>query len=117
MRYVSFALLTALLASGPVSAACFGSDNYYTCTDNAGNSYNVSKFGNSTSVQGYNSGTGSNWSQQSFDYGNSTQTYGTASNGRSWNMQTQTYGGMTTYSGTDSGGNSFYNTCTIYGCN
>jgi hypothetical protein len=96
--------ISGLLAN-PAFANCTGSGNFYSCYDaRSGNSYNVQKYGNSTSVQGYNPGTGNSWSQQSYNYGNTTNTYGTASNGSSWNQTTTPYG---TY-GTDSRGNSFY---------
>ena len=99
------ALTLAGLFSSPVFANCTGSANFYNCYDvRSGNSYSVQKYGNSTSMQGYNSGTGNSWSQQSYNYGNTTNTYGTASNGSSWNQTTTPYG---TY-GTDSRGNSFY---------
>lgn len=40
------------------------SGSMYSCYDyNTGNSYNVSKIGNQTHVNGYNSNTGSSWSQ------------------------------------------------------
>jgi hypothetical protein len=89
----------------PAFANCFGSANNYNCFDaRTGNSYSVQKYGNSTQMQGYNSGTGSSWSQNSQTYGNTTNVYGTASNGSSWN---QTITPNATY-GTDSRGNSFY---------
>jgi len=101
----SLFVAAALLSSVPASANCFGSANSYTCNDlSSGNSYNVQKFGNSTYMQGYNSNTGNTWNQNSHTYGNTTNVYGTASNGQNWNQTITPYG---TY-GTDSRGNSFY---------
>jgi len=104
--------LTAVLAA---NASCFGSSNMYSCYDQAGNTYNVQKFGNTTNMQGYNAGTGSSWSQNSQTYGNTTHIQGN-SNGNSWNQTIHKLPGMTTYSGTDTQGNSFFKTCTAHGC-
>ena len=54
-----------LAASVAASAGCFGSDNFKTCTDDNGNTYNVQRYGNTTSIQGSNPGTGSQWNQTS----------------------------------------------------
>ncbi len=77
-------LLTTLSVN--VFANCIGSDNYYTCTESNGNTYNVSKFGNSTITNGYNSNTGSTWSQNSNTIGNTTYQNGYDSDGNSWNQ-------------------------------
>lgn len=98
-------------------ANCYGTGSYYTCNDASGNSYNVSKYGNSTQVNGYNSSTGSTWNQHSTTVGNTTFQNGNASNGNSWNQTIQSNGGVTNYSGSDSRGRSFNRTCTAYGCN
>jgi hypothetical protein len=111
-------LLVAVLASAPAFATCFGSDALQTCNDASGNSYTVSRYGNTTQVNGYNGNTGSQWNQTSQTYGNSTYTNGTAANGASWNETQTNYGnGMRSINGTDSNGNSFSKTCTAYGCN
>src|SRR5690606_40219596 len=60
-----WALLLAFGLSATAQAACVGSPGFQTCTDNSGNSYSVQRFGGSTYMQGRNSATGSNWSQQS----------------------------------------------------
>jgi hypothetical protein len=109
------ALLGLLALSVSAHATCFGSGSFQTCTDDSGNTYNVQRYGNTTSVQGTNAQTGSTWSQQSHTYGNTTQTYGN-SNGRSWNETTTTSPGVTNSSGTDSHGRPFNKTCTQYGC-
>jgi hypothetical protein len=106
----------ALLAVGFAGATCVGSGALTTCTDASGNSYNVQRYGNTTNMQGYNAGTGSNWTQNSQTYGNTTQIQGNT-NGNSWNQTIQTLPGMTIQSGTDSRGNSFTRTCTAFGCN
>jgi hypothetical protein len=111
-------LLAALLgATLTANASCFGSGSMQTCTDSSGNSYNVQRYGNTTSVQGYNANTGSTWSQTSNTYGNTTSTYGSAANGNTWNSTTYSTPGMTQQYGTDSNGRSFQRTCTQYGCN
>ncbi|MHB9446938.1 hypothetical protein ACYG9R_09200 [Mesorhizobium sp. RSR565B] len=109
--------LVLLSSTSLAHAACFGSDAFKTCTDNSGNSYNVQHYGNTTNVTGYNSNTGSNWSQNSTSFGNTTVTNGTAADGNSWNMQQQRVGNSTFYSGTDSDGNAFSGSCGPYGCN
>lgn len=82
-------ILSFICISSLAHAECYGSDSYQTCYDyNTGNQYNVSRYGNTTQVSGYNMNTGSSWSQNS-----------------------QTIGNNTTYSGTDSNGNSFYKNC------
>jgi len=110
------ALFVTLL---PVAAhaACYGTGNLYNCNDPSGNSYNVQRYGNTTNTQGYNSGTGSSWSQNSTTVGNTTYHNGTAANGNSWSGTTSTYGGVTTRQGVDSRGNVYSKTCTAYGCN
>lgn len=110
-------IILASAFSMSAQAACYGTGSYQTCTDNSGNSYNVSRYGNQTQVNGYNAGTGSSWSQNSTTVGNTTFHNGTAANGNSWNGTTQSYGGITTHSGTDSRGNYYNKTCTAYGCN
>ena len=68
-------LLFATLLFGYSNIAmsqCYGSDSYSNCYDNNGNSYSVSRYGNTTHVDGYNPNTGSNWSQTSNTYGNTT---------------------------------------------
>lgn len=116
-------LRAAVLASSlsmlslAANAGCYGSGSYYTCNDNSGNSYNVSKYGNTTQVQGYNPNTGNSWSQNSTTYGNTTYQRGYDAQGNSWNQTIQRNGSYTTYSGTDSDGNPFYKTCSAYGCN
>lgn len=107
----------ASLIGAPTWAACFGSTNMYTCSDNSGNSYNVNRFGNTTTVNGYNAQAGSNWNQTSQHYGNTTYTQGQAANGNSWNSTTQSYGnGYSNTYGTDSRGRSFSRQCGPYGC-
>lgn len=105
--------LTLLSLSNLSFAQCYGTDSYQTCYDNnTGNQYNISRYGNTTQVDGYNANTGSSWSQTSNTYGNTTYQNGYDSNGNNWNQTIQNYGNSTTYSGIDSQGNSFYKTCT-----
>lgn len=82
----------ALMVSGPAMAACYGSGNFYSCNDASGNNYSVQRYGNMTTMQGYNSNTGSNWSQNSYDYGSSTMTTGRDSRGNSWSQTCNSWG-------------------------
>ena len=97
-------------------AACFGTGAMQTCNDNQGNSYNVQRFGNTTTVQGNNAANGTTWNQTSNTMGNTTYQNGTASNGQSWNGITTSLPGMQVQQGTDSRGNSYHRTCTATGC-
>jgi hypothetical protein len=93
-----------------------GTGTFRTCYDDKGNNYTVQDLGSMTITNGYNSQTGSNWSQTDTTFGNTTITNGNAGNGNSWNMTQQQFGnGFSTYSGTDSDGNSFSGTCTKFG--
>lgn len=114
MKTTLFALMLWLTA-GLANASCYGTPGYTTCSDYSGNSYSVQRYGNTTTLQGYNASTSSSWSQNSQTYGNTTYIQGN-SNGRTWNQTIQTMPGMTIQSGTDSRGHSFYRTCTAYGC-
>ena len=103
------------LTSTPALADCIGTGNFKTCYDDSGNTYSVSKYGNTTNVNGYNSSTGSSWSQQSNKVGNTTFTTGTSADGNNWDSTTQKIGsGSITY-GTDSNGDSFNSYCDAYG--
>jgi hypothetical protein len=94
----------AFIGAGAAQAQCTGSATFHTCTDQSGNSYTVSHVGSTTLVNGNNARTGSTWNQQSYTFGNTTQTYGHDQRGRSWNETTTPYGSW----GTDSNGRSFY---------
>lgn len=99
----------------PTRAACFGTPGYETCTDSYGNQYTVNRFGNMTTMQGYNANTGSQWSQQSNTFGNMTQTYG-QTNGSPWNERQTYYGnGFGSVSGMNSRGQPYSYNCTPYG--
>ncbi|RYG38219.1 MAG: hypothetical protein EON93_02430 [Burkholderiales bacterium] len=117
MRILSVVALLAASFASPAFAQsnCVGSANFKTCTDQSGNSYSVSRFGNSTQVQGNNPSTGSTWSQSSTTLGNNTYTNGTAANGKPWNQTTSTFGNTTSTYGTDSNGQSFSKTCSRIG--
>ena len=108
--------LFLILASSFSQATCYGTGAFRTCTDSSGNNYNIQQYGNSTNMQGYNAATGSNWTQNSQTFGNTTQIQGN-SNGRNWSETIQSSPGMTTYSGTNSQGQNFYKICTVAGCN
>lgn len=80
----------ALLVSATIAhASCVGTKTFSTCYDaDTGNSYSIQRYGGSTHMNGTNSRTGSNWSQD-----------------------THTYGGTSFQTGRDSRGNSWQNTC------
>jgi hypothetical protein len=59
MKAPVFATFGFCLFASMANAVCVGSDVYQTCSDNSGNSYSVTRAGNHTSVNGYNSHTGS----------------------------------------------------------
>jgi hypothetical protein len=107
----------SMLVTCIANANCYGTGAYRTCTDtSSGNTYNVQRYGNTTNVQGFNSQTGSQWTQNSQTLGNTTYIQGNT-NGNNWNQTITTMPGMTIQSGTDSRGNSFNKTCTVWGCN
>lgn len=97
----------ALVGGASAQSTCFGSETFKSCTDSSGNSYTITKFGNSTHMQGSNARTGNTWNQQSYTFGNTTQTYGNSADGNSWNMTQNSTPFGTHYYGTDSDGNSF----------
>jgi hypothetical protein len=110
-------LLAFAAGSAAAQSHCYGSTTNYSCNDvHSGNSYNVSKFGGNTQVNGYNAQTGSTWNQNSTHVGNTTYVNGNT-NGRAWSQTIQASPGMTTYFGTDSKGVYRSKTCTAYGCN
>lgn len=83
MKLVATAAII-LLAASQAYAGCFGSKSFSTCQDDSGNNYTISRFGNSTHMDGYNSRTGSNWSQDSYSFGKTTNHYGRDADGNSW---------------------------------
>lgn len=115
MKRLGLACALALLAT-TAHAECYGSETFQTCTDGSGNTYNVTRFGNVTTMQGYNSNTGSQWSQNTYDYGNLTMHNGIDADGNSWNMNQQSLGGQTFFNGIDSSGQSFSGLCGPLGC-
>lgn len=118
MGRLAVLLLSGLFFNG-AQASCFGSDSNYTCSDpQSGNTYQVRKFGDSTTMTGTNTRTGSSWSQNSRTYGNITQQDGQSSDGGTWRQTIRDNGSMgTNYSGTDSDGNYYNKTCNRFGCN
>lgn len=116
MRH-AIAVSALLLMHVPANAACYGSGTFQNCYDDSGNSYTVQRYGNTTHLDGYNSRTGSRWSQESNTFGNTTYHNGRAANGQTWNMQEQRIGNNRFITGTDSDGNSFSRYCNSFGCN
>ena len=120
MNRILLSVSAVLAASFSVAAFanCFGGPTMQTCTDNNGNSYQVNRLGNMTTVNGYNAQTGSSWNETSNTYGNRTVINGTAANGASWNENITNFGnGTRIINGTNSQGQSFSHYCTAYGCN
>lgn len=116
LKVILYAASVVGLMTVGAEAACFGSGAFSTCSDGAGNRYNVQRYGNTTNLKGYNSRTGSSWSQNSTTFGNTTIHSGRSADGGSWRIQQQRIGGSTFYSGHDSQGNYVRRTCTSYGC-
>jgi hypothetical protein len=115
---ISVCVLVTTLFNTPVFANCFGGPAMQTCNDNSGNSYTVNRFGNTTTVQGYNAQTGSSWNETASTNGNTTYINGQAANGANWNENVTNYGnGNRMINGTNSNGQSFSRYCTPYGCN
>lgn len=57
------ASLAFILSASIASAACIGSNSYYTCNDTrSGNRYTVQKYGDTTTMRGSNPNTGARWS-------------------------------------------------------
>jgi len=64
MRLIGFtAFMTTFLMTSVENAECIGSGSFQTCNDDSGNSYTINRYGNSTTMNGYNAQTGSSWSQ------------------------------------------------------
>ncbi|MEI1702486.1 hypothetical protein V8P79_08575 [Acinetobacter baumannii] len=112
-----------LLVSSPIFAYdnnnCYGTSYSDSCSDsNSRNNYSITKYGNTTEVEGSNYQTGSRWNQSTYDYGNGmTSTTGHDKNGNSWSIDTQKVGDTTYYNGRDSEGKSFSYSCdSYYGC-
>ena len=106
MKNIKILFLGLILIFGTINvsqAGCYGTSSVYTCNDNSGNTYNVTKFGNTSTVYGSNSRTGSRWSSTTNKIGNSTYTTGRDKRGNSWSTTTTPYGSF----GRDSRGNSW----------
>lgn len=105
-----------LAVASAAHSACVGSGSFVTCTDSSGNTYNIQRYGNTTYMQGSNPYTGSNWSQQSSTYSNTTYHNGIAADGSPWSGSTTRIGGTTFHQGIDSKGNPYSRTCNAFGC-
>lgn len=105
-------ILLALMFAGSAQAACYGSDSYQTCYDDNGNTYNVMRSGDTTTVYGSNQ-YGDTWEQRSYHNGNTTTTYGQDADGDYWDSTTihDSDGSGYMQYGTDSDGNSFSRHC------
>lgn len=116
MRTAILAFVFAMAASSAAQAACTGTRAFSTCYDDSGNSYTVMRYGSTTQMDGYNSRTGTSWSQTSFTYGSFTDHTGYTSNGGHWQMTQQRIGNISYYTGTNAQGEYFSYSCDQYGC-
>lgn len=117
-KLILFLIISATTLTTNANSNCFGSENLYTCTDpKTGNSHQISKLGNTTQVNSYNSRTGTTWSQNTQTYGNQSYTTGRDQHGNSWQHNTNQIGNSQYYNGNDSKGNSYSGNCNPYtGC-
>lgn len=91
---IKFVLAAAMLTvtAIPAAAGCVGTSSFQNCWDDQGNNYSIHRFGNSTQMYGSNARTGSTWSQNSYNFGNTTINNGLDSRGRSWSTTCTGYG-------------------------
>ncbi len=101
----------SLLVTFSASARCMGTGAYSHCYDDYGNEYDVQRMGGMTQVNGYNTRTGTSWTENTYDVGNTTIVNGRSSDGNSWDETIMHMGNSTLYQGTDSRGNSFSKYC------
>ncbi len=111
MKKILIALLVTVPTLANAGSDCIGTGSYKTCYDDYGNTYDISRYGNTTEVQGRNSRTGARWSQESTTYGNVTEVTGKDKDGNRWNETIIDNGNYIDYSGRDSNGKRFYKTC------
>jgi|GEM_PF-754178 len=112
-------LVAAAALSGAAQAqlSCSGFGAIRTCTDlSSSNVYNINRFGNTTSIDANNPRTGSSWSMQSQQIGNTTFNTGRAANGAAWSSTIQDFGSSRFINSTDSRGRSSSIYCNSYGC-
>ena len=104
MQKFIISILILVISTTSGFAQCYGTDTYSTCYDyNSGNSYSINRFGDSTYMNGWNSNTGSTWSQNSRTFGDTTYMNGYSSDGGYWSSTITPYGIF----GYDSDGNYF----------
>jgi hypothetical protein len=114
----TLALFAALTTGGQAHAECFGTGSFRSCSDLSGNSYSIQQFGNTTTMNGSNSRTGSTWNQTSTTMGSTTFNRGTSSDGGSWSTTRQDVGnGNYMINGHDSDGNAVSKSCFYGVCN
>lgn len=89
-------IVFGFLAATSSFAQCTTFGNHTQCYDfNSGNNYSINRFGNITQMQGYNTRTGTNWSQQSNTIGNTTYQRGIDSQGNNWSQTINNNGSYT----------------------
>ena len=101
-----FIISILILVTSAISgfAQCYGTGAYTSCYDySSGNSYSINRFGDYTYMNGWNSNTGSTWSQNSQTFGDTTYMNGYSSDGGYWSSTITPYGTF----GYDSDGNYF----------
>ncbi len=85
--------LSAAVVAPAANAYCTGGGSITNCYDaNTGNSYNTNRVGNTSYTNGYNTQTGSNWSQTSTRVGNTTYINGIRADGSTWNETCNSWG-------------------------
>lgn len=110
-------VLLLLSVSTAATAQCIGTDSMSSCTDDSGNTYDVTRYGNTTHVEG-RARNGGSWSQDTTHIGNQTNTTGRASNGNTWDETRTEYGnGNYSVSGKNANGEYFSKNCSQFGCN
>ncbi|GAB2798925.1 hypothetical protein GCM10027040_27350 [Halomonas shantousis] len=117
LKKTSVAAALAFALSGTAYAGCYGTGNYEHCYDSqSGNNYSIQHNGNTTRMRGYNSSTGSTWSETSHDYGSFTRHRGVSSDGEAWSSTTRNSSNSSSFgSGAGITGQGISN-CGIAGC-
>lgn len=116
---LSLCLVFGACAAPAAFAKCWGSDAFQNCVDESGNAYTQQRFGNTSTVNGYQQKLpGQAWEQTGTSIGDTTFITGTATDGSTWTETITNYGnGTRTISGMDGKGLVYNKYCTVYGCN
>ncbi|MEM5449531.1 MULTISPECIES: hypothetical protein [Paraburkholderia] len=120
MKRVALSLIIFGAFTAPAAfAKCWGNDAFQNCVDESGNSYTVQRFGNTSTVNGYQQKLpGEAWEQTGASIGDTTFITGQAADGSTWTETITNYGnGTRTISGMDGKGLVYNKYCTVSGCN